>query len=62
MISAANEPLDVKMLIDDQDRLVQIDFVGPLFSFEEGTGRLVRRVTFSNFDARHLYRATGPAS
>jgi hypothetical protein len=30
---------------------VQVDFVGPLFSFEEGTGRLVRRVTFSNFDA-----------
>jgi hypothetical protein len=39
------------MWIDDQDRLVQIDFVGPLFSFEEGSGRLVRRVTFSNFDA-----------
>jgi hypothetical protein len=51
VIDAATEPLDVKMWIDDQDRLVQVDFVGPLFSFEEGTGRLVRRVTFSNFDA-----------
>lgn len=51
MISAATEPLDVKMWIDDQDRLVQIDFTGPLFSFEEGSGRLVRQITFSNFDA-----------
>lgn len=50
MISAASEPLDVKMWIDDQDRLVQVDFVGPLFSFEEDSGRLVRRITFSNFD------------
>lgn len=50
MISAASEPLDVKMWIDDKDRLVQVDFVGPLFSFEEGSGRLVRRITFSNFD------------
>lgn len=50
MISAASQPLDVKLWIDDQDRLAQIDFVGPLFSFEEGTGRLVRRITFSNFD------------
>ncbi len=49
-ISAASQPLDVKMWIDDQDRLVQIDFVGALFSFEEGSGRLVRRITFSNFD------------
>ncbi len=51
VIDAASEPLDVKMWIDDQDRLVQVDFVGPLFSFEEGTGRLVRQITFSNFDA-----------
>jgi len=50
MIGAATEPLDVKMWIDDQNRLVQVDFVGPLFSFEEGSGRLVRRITFSNFD------------
>jgi hypothetical protein len=50
MITAASEPLDVKMWIDDQDRLVQIDFVGPLFSFEEGSGVLVRRIAFSNFD------------
>lgn len=51
VIDAASEPLDVKMWIDDQDRLVQVDFIGPLFSFEEGTGRLVRRIAFSNFDA-----------
>ncbi len=51
MISAASKPLEVKMLIDDQDRLVQVDFVGPIFSFEEGVGLLVRRITFSNFDA-----------
>ncbi len=47
----ASQPLDVKAWIDDQDRLVRIDFSGPLFSFEEGTGRLVRSITFSNFDA-----------
>ncbi len=47
----AKEPLDVKAWIDDQDRLVRIDFIGPLFAFEEGTGRLVRSITFSNFDA-----------
>lgn len=51
IISAASQPLEVSMLIDEQDRLVQIDFVGPLFGFEEGTGRLVRRVTFSEFDS-----------
>jgi hypothetical protein len=62
MISAATEPLDVKMLIDDQDRLVQIDFVGPLFSFEEGSGRLVRRVTFSNFDAEMSIEPPAQAS
>lgn len=49
--SPASGPLDVKMWIDDQDRLVRIDFTGPLFSFEEGTGRLVRSITFSDFDA-----------
>jgi len=48
---AAKEPLEVKAWIDDQDRLVRIDFIGPLFAFEEGTGRLVRSITFSNFDA-----------
>jgi hypothetical protein len=47
----ASEPLDVKAWIDDQDRLVRIDFSGPLFSFEEGSGRLVRSITFSDFDA-----------
>lgn len=47
----ASQPLDVKAWIDDQDRLVRIDFSGPLFSFEEGSGRLVRSITFSNFDA-----------
>lgn len=47
---AAKEPLDVKTWIDDQDRLVRIDFIGPLFAFEEGTGRLVRSITFSDFD------------
>ncbi len=46
-----SEPLDVKVWIDDQNRLVRIDFTGPLFAFEEGTGRLVRSITFSNFDA-----------
>jgi hypothetical protein len=46
----ASTPLDVKAWIDDQDRLVRIDFSGPLFSFEEGTGRLVRSITLSNFD------------
>ncbi len=51
VIEAASEPLAVKMWIDEQDRLVKIDFVGPLFSFEEGSGRLVRQITFSNFDA-----------
>jgi hypothetical protein len=51
MIGAASKPLEVKMLIDNQDRLVQVDFVGPIFSFEEGVGLLVRRITFSNFDA-----------
>lgn len=50
-ISAASQPLEVKLWIDDQNRLVQIEFLGPLFSFEEGSGRLVRRITFSNFDA-----------
>lgn len=50
VLTAASQPLDVKMWIDDQDRLVQVDFTGPIFGFEEGTGRLVRRVTFSNFD------------
>jgi hypothetical protein len=50
-IKPAKDPLDVKMWIDDQDRLVRIDFTGPLFSFEEGTGRLVRSITFSDFDA-----------
>lgn len=47
---AAGQPLDVKAWIDDQNRLARIDFIGPLFSFEEGTGRLVRSITFSNFD------------
>lgn len=47
----SSKPLDVKAWIDDQNRLVRIDFTGPLFSFEEGTGRLVRSITFSNFDA-----------
>lgn len=47
----ASEPLEVKAWIDEQNRLVRIDFTGPLFSFEEGTGRLVRSITFSNFDA-----------
>lgn len=51
MIAAASEPLNVKLWIDDQDRLVQFDLTGPLFSFEEGSGRLIRRITFSNFDA-----------
>lgn len=47
----ASQPLDVKAWIDDQDRLVRIDFSGPLFAFEEGSGRLVRSITFSDFDA-----------
>ena len=46
----ASEPLQIKTWIDDQNRLVRIDFTGPLFEFEEGTGRLVRTITFSNFD------------
>lgn len=50
VIAAASAPLDVKLWIDDQNRLVQAEFFGPLFAFEEGTGRLVRRVTFSNFN------------
>lgn len=50
-VTAASQPLDVKMWIDEQDRLVQVDFIGPLFGFEEGTGRLVRRVTFSDFNS-----------
>lgn len=50
-LTPASQPLDVKAWIDDQDRLVRIDFSGPLFSFEEGAGRLVRSITFSNFDA-----------
>lgn len=48
--SLASQPLDVKVWIDPQDRLARIDFSGPLFSFEEGTGRLVRSITFTNFD------------
>ncbi|HET9660493.1 MAG TPA: LppX_LprAFG lipoprotein [Thermomicrobiales bacterium] len=48
--SPSSQPLDVKAWIDDQDRLVRIDFSGPLFAFEEGSGRLVRSITFSNFD------------
>lgn len=51
VISPASEPLDVELLIDDQNRLVRADFIGPLFAFEEGSGRLVRRVTFSEFDS-----------
>ena len=47
----ASETLDVKAWIDGQDRLVRIDLSGPLFSFEEGSGRLVRSITFSDFDA-----------
>ena len=47
----SSEPLDVKAWIDEQDRLVRIDFTGPIFGFEEGTGRLVRSITFSDFDA-----------
>lgn len=43
--------LDVKAWIDDQDRLVRIDFSGPLFGFEEGSGELVRSITFSGFDS-----------
>ena len=50
-LNPASQPLDVKAWIDDQDRLVRIDFSGPLFSFEEGAGRLVRSITFSDFDA-----------
>jgi hypothetical protein len=50
-LNPSGEPLDVKAWIDDQDRLVRIDFSGPLFSFEEGSGRLVRSITFSDFDA-----------
>lgn len=46
----ASEPLQIKGWIDDQDRLVRVDFIGPLFAFEEGAGRLVRTITFSNFD------------
>lgn len=46
----ASTPLEIKCWIDDQDRLVRIDFTGPLFSFEEGSGRLVRTIAFSHFD------------
>jgi hypothetical protein len=49
--SPSSQTLDVKAWIDDQDRLVRIDFSGPLFAFEEGAGRLVRSITFSDFDA-----------
>lgn len=51
IVAAASEPLNVKLWIDDRNRLIQIDFFGALFSFEEGSGRLIRRITFSNFDA-----------
>lgn len=49
-LTPASTPLDVKAWIDDQDRIVRIDFTGPIFGFEEGKGRLVRSITFSNFD------------
>jgi hypothetical protein len=51
ILSAASQPLDVKLWIDDQDRLVRIEFDGALFAFEEDSGRLVRRITFSEFDS-----------
>lgn len=47
----STKTLDVKAWIDDHNRLVRIDFSGPLFGFEEGSGELVRSITLSNFDA-----------
>lgn len=47
----AQQPLEIEAWIDSQDRLVRIDFIGPIFGFEEGTGRLVRSIELSEFDA-----------
>jgi hypothetical protein len=44
------DPLQVTFWIDEENRVVQMEFYGPLLPAEQGTGRIVRRVELSAFN------------
>ncbi|MGE3796869.1 MAG: LppX_LprAFG lipoprotein [Thermomicrobiales bacterium] len=44
------DPLQVTLWIDPENRVVQAEFAGALLPWEQGKGRIVRRIELSGFD------------
>lgn len=50
LVAGSSELIEVTIWIDEQDRVVRVEFDGPLTASEIGTGKIVRRLDLSRFD------------
>jgi len=49
-VSGELDPLEITMWINNDNRVVQVEFSGALLPWEQGGGRIVRRIVLSQFN------------